>query len=50
LDGRQVWLAGETDRLPRSGPVQICGHDADDALARRYGLIYIDDARAAGNR
>jgi hypothetical protein len=50
LDGRQVWLAGETGRLPRSGPVQICGHDAADALARRYGLIYIDEARPAGNQ
>lgn len=48
LDGRQVWLVGDTARLRgRSGVQQICGHYATDALARRYGLIYIDEARAA---
>ena len=49
LDGRQVWLVGDTSHLRgRSGLQQICGHYAPDALARRYGLIYVDDARDAG--
>ena len=48
LDGRQVWLAGETRQLRAgSGPLQICGHYAADEMARRYGLIYVDDVSAA---
>jgi hypothetical protein len=51
LDGRQVWLAGAADRLEaRQGVLQICGTLAADALARRYGLIYVVRASPSPGR
>jgi hypothetical protein len=46
-DGRQVWLAGDSRQLQtRSGLLQICGHYTKDETARRYELLFIDEAWA----
>lgn len=45
MDGRKVWLVGETRRLEtRSGLLQICGHYTKDTVARHYGLMFADDS------
>jgi hypothetical protein len=45
MDGRQVWLVGNSDRLARrSELLQICGHYSEDETARKYGLLFVDNA------
>jgi hypothetical protein len=45
MNGRQVWLVGNSDRLARrSGLLQICGHYSADETARKYGLLFVDNA------
>jgi hypothetical protein len=44
MDGRQVWLVGDSDRLAsRSELLGICGHYTRDETARRYGLMFLDE-------
>jgi hypothetical protein len=48
MDGQQLWLVGESRRLETpSGLLQICGHYTKDETARRYGLMFVDEAWAA---
>jgi hypothetical protein len=50
-DGRQLWLAGDTSRLQtRSGLLQICGLYSQDAMARRYGFLFVEEAWSAEGR
>ncbi len=47
MDGQQLWLVGQSRRLEtRSGLLQICGHFTKDETARRYGLMFVDEAWA----
>jgi len=47
MDGQQLWLVGDTRRFEtRSGLIQICGHYTTDKTARRYGLMFVDQAWA----
>jgi hypothetical protein len=49
MDGREVWLVGESARLQTSsGLLQICGHYGQDKTARYYGLMLVDEAWVTG--